>query len=91
VSRRALPLLPDALPLYASRQQLVAAMAGTADGQKRATILFDVAGFPTPSALIAGLYYVPAVLQFVEDYEARKAPATKGIASSWQETSKRRA
>ena len=90
MTRRALPLLIDALPLYATQQQLVAAMAATAEGQKCAAVFFQMKGFPKPTLLMGSLFYVPAVLSYVENFEEDRPTNSKGVVRSWQETSKRR-
>ena len=89
MTRRALPLLPDALPLYATREQIVGSIAVTAAGQKAARYLFAMRGFPPPSPFMAGLYYTPAVLAFIEKFEAKSPTANEGTIS-WDQTSRRR-
>jgi hypothetical protein len=86
MTRRALPLLIDSLPLYATRAQIVGAIVAEAREQKFANAMFDWRDFPRPSALLGGLYFVPAVVDFITEYEARRqsapvTPSTLGAAT----------
>jgi hypothetical protein len=87
--------LIDALPLYAGRDAIVGAITTAASEQKFARAMFDWRDFPRPSALLSGLYFVPAVVDFITEYEARRQsapvmPSTVGEPIC-EQTSKRRA
>jgi hypothetical protein len=70
--RKKLPLLVDSLPLYAHKDQIVAAITSDAREQTMARVMFDWRGFPRPSALLGGLYFVPAVVEFIDQYESQR-------------------
>ena len=77
MTRRALPLLIDALPLYANTAQIVGAITTKAREQKIAAAMFGWSDFPLPSGVF-NLYFVPAVVDYITEYEKRRqsAPTT---------------
>jgi hypothetical protein len=73
VTNYGVTLLVDGLPLYASKAQILAAIASTATGQGQAAAnFFRAEGFPRPTPEMQNLYYVPAVLKFIADFEAAR-------------------
>jgi len=85
--RRPLPLLIDSLPLYATKGQIMGAITASTHGQSNLRSLFSAAGFPKPNAFMDG-YYVPAVIAFIEKFEADRSGSLLG-SKSWGETSRR--
>ena len=83
MTRRALPLLVDALPLYATEHQLVGALATGEKAQNALRRQFWTLAFPRESLIAEGLFYVPAVLAYFADVERARVKPRESEDVTW--------